>query len=399
MLQLDRLYPMQAALVNLSLPRVRLMEAREIWLKYTIEGFNRSGVNLVAFDGAHFSVAGFGDDSGLYLFVPVIARWFNLQLVTAANLFLLGSVALGVSVGFVGLAKYTTTRFALAFAFWQLTWFTALLCFFGDIYVFEGLVVIAIVPWLFYLLEEYNSLTSLAVFCVLVGPVIGTAFLIRGYAGGSVIILSVGLIALESGATKLHRMMAILLLLLSTCTPFLIAQHFYRERDQFLRSQPHSIVYGARHPFWHTVYIGMGFVPNSYVPGYQDKFAGDKAKELVPAAQYLSPEYESALRGEVFRIARASPLLMLEEITAKAGVILVLLLLAINFGIMYVGHESRTVKLTFGAAILFESSIGLLAIPNPKYLFGLIALAALYSVRGVERKVSSEGLRSRKCLS
>jgi hypothetical protein len=372
----------------LCLPKLRLMESREIWLKYTIEGFNRSGVSLVAFDGAHFSVAGFGDDPGFYLFVPAFARWLNLQFAVAANLFLLGSVALGVSIGLVGLVKYTTTRTALAFALWQLAWFTILLCFFGDIYVFEGLVVMAVVPWLFYMHDKHQSVRSLALFCVLVGPVIGTALLIRSYAGISVIILSVGLIGLESGTTKPLRLMAIALLLLSTFVPLLIAQHLYNERDQFLHSQPNSIVYGARHPFWHPVYVGLGFVPNSYVPSYLDKFAIQRAKELVPDARYLSPEYEAALRTEVFRIARTSPFLVLEEVTAKGCVIVVLVVLAFNFGVVCVTKERGGVMLSFAAAMLFESCVGLLVVPHPKYLFGLIALTALYSVRSVEHKLT-----------
>src|SRR5512135_1048267 len=59
---------------GLPAPYLRLMNYRLVELHRAAAGLECSGIPLVAFDQAGYSVAGFADDPGLYLFVPLIAR-------------------------------------------------------------------------------------------------------------------------------------------------------------------------------------------------------------------------------------------------------------------------------------------------------------------------------------
>jgi hypothetical protein len=62
-----------------------LMPARYQQLRRALEGFQRTGVPLVAFDGNSFYGAGFADDLGGYYLIPKLASFLDLRLSTAVD--------------------------------------------------------------------------------------------------------------------------------------------------------------------------------------------------------------------------------------------------------------------------------------------------------------------------
>ena len=85
---------------------------------------------------------------------------------------------------------------------------------------------------------------------------------------------------------------------------------------------------------WHSVYIGLGYLPNDLGIRYRDDFAIAKVNELAPDSGYLTPQYEAVLRGEVARVAREHPGFVLRTVVAKLWALGVHLLWFANIGLL-----------------------------------------------------------------
>ena len=44
-----------------------------------------------------------------------------------------------------------------------------------------------------------------------------------------------------------------------------------------------------QHPMWHSIYIGLGYLPNDLGLRYRDDVATAKVRELAPDSGYLTP--------------------------------------------------------------------------------------------------------------
>jgi hypothetical protein len=137
-----------------------------------------------------------------------------------------------------------------------------------------------------------------------------------------------------------------------------------------------------QHPFWHTVYIGLGYLSNDYGLAYKDIVAAKKAHELAPDAPYCSPEYETALKTAVIDLLRKDPVFVVGTLLAKFGAVLVYFLFAANFGLLAAIRypKSWAVEVAFVAGLAFNALFGLVAVPRLSYLEGFIAFAMLYGV-------------------
>lgn len=79
---------------------------------------------------------------------------------------------------------------------------------------------------------------------------------------------------------------------------------------------------GAGHPFWHTVYIGLGVVPNRYGIAYNDSDAVAYVRSVDAAAPYVGSEYESILRNRVLHLITHDPGFVLRAEKRKVGEVL-----------------------------------------------------------------------------
>jgi hypothetical protein len=157
-------------------------------------------------------------------------------------------------------------------------------------------------------------------------------------------------------------------------------------RDAYLQKHGYTSVGARHHVVWHVIYIGLGYISNNVVPGYRDEFAAARVREMSSDTIYASPEYEQYLKHEVIHIVVQHPLLVMETLAAKLGVIVGLLLLCANVGLVAAYHYPKRwpIEVGFWNAIAFQSLIGILAIPAKSYLLGLIAFAVLYGVISID---------------
>ena len=134
------------------------------------------------------------------------------------------------------------------------------------------------------------------------------------------------------------------------------------------------------HLFWHTAYLGLGYLTNPYVPSWRDSVAVEYVQAIDPAAIYGGEEYEAILRSRVEEIVRRHPRFVFYTVAAKSGVLACMLLLCINIGLAAAISTPKPLgtEMAFWLAMAAAALPGIIAIPEPQYVLGMITLALYY---------------------
>jgi SAM-dependent methyltransferase len=132
--------------------------------------------------------------------------------------------------------------------------------------------------------------------------------------------------------------------------------------------------------FWHTTYLGLGYLTNPYVPAWRDSVAVEYVQAIDPTAIYGGKEYEALLRSRVEEIVHFHPRLIFYTVAAKAGVLCCMLLLSVNIGLAaaILSPKPPGTEIAFGLAMITAALPGIIAIPEPQYVIGMITLSLLY---------------------
>lgn len=359
-----------------------LMPARFLDLRRATRGLNCSGVPLVAFDGATYGPAAFSDDPGIYLLVPAVAVRAGLTPASAFDLVTVLVILLGIGIGFSGywqICSSARARIVGAGAFGLLGLLQALA---GDVYVFQAAPVIAGTPWLVLYSTRRDEL-KLAFASVLFALCAGSCMLVRS-TGALPCMVFLCILVLSS--LRFPKAVVVLLLsaLFGVC-PLLAERQVAKRRDAFLASVPGTIRHAdpaTMRDVWHSIYIGLGYWPNQEVPRYRDEVAIAKVKSVNPTAGFVSPEYDAVLKHEVWRILTHEPQIVLANVALKLAVISGMILLVTSLAIPSILKRKKSLGFdgAFLAAILASSLIGILVVPTPRYLLGMICFAALYAL-------------------
>ncbi len=365
---------------------VGMMVSRYESLVCTMQGYQKSGMPMVGIYEAEFTPAEYADDAGIYLVIPWISRHTGLSLRRSIDVFLLGMIlaaALSGIAGFVALGRHALT---VAVTVIGIVLLSIVCVVAGDIYILLAAVPIAFVPWVLRLARPGAGPRAMWVVLPLLGLVAGAADLIRSHAGTATVIFTVLLLVLGAGERRWKCMAGIAVLLVMMAIPSWYFQRVIHRRDQFLRAHVVGFTPGqTTHPFWHSVYIGFGYLNNDLVPKYSDTVAAEKVESIAPGTVFVSPQYEAILRHQVWILAREHPMLVLDTLFAKLGVIAAMILAYANFGLWAAWRRPKyfVVEVAFWAAIAFDSLFGLLVMPRASYLLGMIAFAALYGMASI----------------
>jgi hypothetical protein len=377
---------------------LRLMTSRYVDLRRAARGLACSGVPLVAFDGLHYEPAAWNDDPGLYLFVPAVARIFGLTIGTASDVLLMGVVLLAFGLGLLGMTQVLHTVLGWRVAIVALLMLTVVLLLAGDVYALSAAPAVACVPWILSFVSRKQITFGMVITLGVTGVLAASADAIRSYAGMALILFAVVVVVCGYQLRPAGRTILAATLLLGAAGTALVFQHVYAQRDAFLRSKPGAVMQSARgHVFWHAVYLGLSYVKNSEIPKYQDELAFAKVRALKPAVKDYSPEYEQVLKEEIFKLSKRRPFLILANLIVKLVVVLLFCVLAANVGLYGAKLARKPVwlELAFWLAIAFNGLYGIVVLPNPKYLVGLIVFAALYGVFSIEQAAEQQNLKNR----
>jgi hypothetical protein len=184
--------------------------------------------------------------------------------------------------------------------------------------------------------------------------------------------------------SDLRRSLKVLLsvtLLAGMSLPLLYAQFPLHDRDRFLAAnRPGYRGSLNHHVIWHTAYLGLGYLTNPYVPAWRDSVAADYVQAIDPTTIYGGEDYDALLRSRVEEIAHRHPMFVFDTVAAKCGVLTCMLLLYINIALAaaILCPKPVGVELAFWLAMAFGALPGIVAIPVPQYVLGMIVLGLYY---------------------
>jgi hypothetical protein len=255
-----------------------------------------------------------------------------------------------------------------------------------DVYLFNSITPIALVPLLFHAVRFSSDRLVLAAFAAS-GVLAGISNLIRSHSGTAVLIFAATVIVLTN-RSKTWKAGALGIVLVGAVLAPLAMKGLVLHRDAYLAS--HVASYEPRevgHPFWHSIYIGLGFVQNPYGIQYRDEVADQKVRSISPGARYLSEEYETILRQAVLSLVVKDPYFVVRSLLGKARATARIfvdsvptILLAIMLCSLATAPLGRQPFLVWSllAGGLFSALPGVLVWPWISYMNGAIAFALLY---------------------
>jgi hypothetical protein len=161
------------------------------------------------------------------------------------------------------------------------------------------------------------------------------------------------------------------------------------ERDHELQGRALGGDPGTGHPFWHTAYLGLGYLPNDWDIRYLDGVAYRDVLREDPKAKYLGPAYGRILRERYFKIVGEEPLFAAEDYGAKALVsmrpaapALVLLALAAPWLLLVDARRRRWRR--YGLFVALAAAIAmvspLIATPEAAYVVGWLGAVLLAAI-------------------
>ena len=328
--------------------------------------------------------AGGGDDQGLYLFVPWLAR--TLGWADPVNLLRwMALVALGATVALYPwlireLSGSTLAGLLSPFVLLVALWLLPL----SDIYWISTWVILALLP-IVLLLDRRWPRGGLALLAGLL--VLGSlASAIRSQAALPLLVAAVIVVVRRpwSGWSRAGAVALCLVAYLSVSTLGMAAAR--AERDHQLDGRALAGETGRGHPFWHTAYIGLGYLPNDWDIRFYDGVAYRDVLREDPKAKYLGPAYSRILRDRYFKLVGDDPVyaarVYVEKLVAAARPAtpaLLALALAGPWLLLVVGRRRRwrrdALFLTIAAVVGLASP--LLATPDSGYLLGWLGAVLL----------------------
>ncbi len=368
--------------------RVRIMDSRYTDLGAAIKGYKASGVPLVGVRAGCFVTLAGGDDEGVFYYIPKLALTFGLSLQHAIELFFGIPILAGTIVGYVGLWKLVANGWLRCWALLGLALIMLLVWRCGDTYGTQYVVAVSVIPWTLYFRRNRVALLMLCAGSVLLCGFVNT---VRSGSGIPVLVFLVATIMLSSSSTAGARITASVVLIILFAVPSLWMRHMLSTRDSFLLGQAtfHGVLIHHR-AYWHSIYIGFGFLSNREVPAYEDSIAAQKVESIDPTAIYQSPQYETIIRRQVFRLAREHPALVLASEFVKLSVVVMTLLLCANLGLLaaLVSPKGLAVEAPFWLAMAVAAVPSILVLPRPHYLLGLMGLSFIYGVVSINQALS-----------
>jgi hypothetical protein len=368
-----------------------ILGTRADGLEQTLAALDRGWPVLTSLlDSGDLYRAGSSDDQGIYLFVPLLAHVIGYDdPVNLLRWIALVSFAVPIALYPWMIRELTGSTlaalgspFALLIGLWLMP--------LGDIYWVGAWVTLALVPPLLLLDRRWPRYGLVLLVGLLV--LASAASAIRSQSGAPILIGAV-LVTLRRPWTawaKAGAVVVCLVAFLSVSTFGMAAARAVREHElggRALTGDP-----GRGHPFWHTAYIGLGYLPNDWDIRYQDSVAYRDVLRIDPKARYLGPAYDRILRDRYFRLVREDPLVAGESYGSKVLVALrsalpaLVVLVVLGPWLLFVDRRRarwRRDAVFLGVAALIGIAGPLIAAPYAVYLSAWIAVVVLAVILAV----------------
>jgi hypothetical protein len=368
-------------------------------LKEAIRGYDETGTSLIFFDGEIFRPAGITDHIGANYFIPLLARSFDLEAQEAATFFYYGIMWSSVIISFIGSCFLFRSWASRGLAFFGLLWLAKISIYSGDLYIVPPATIAALVPWFLYFSGKNKLTPAFLVCCFLSGVAIAFSNSIRIQGATGMIFFMGAAIVFFVQLPKKSKIQLISMVGVGLLVPYLFFSYLSHQRDAVLSQKIENYqTPPQRDVFWHSIYIGFGFLNNPMGIVYQDTFAEDKVHSISPSTAKRSPEYVQILKNEVLFLIRHRKNFVIYTVFAKIGVMLFFLLKFANIGLIaaYFYPKKRSLDFAFISALLYSSLFGVLVMPLAHYVLGFIAFSLFYGLISVNEAIERGALNKIK---
>ena len=362
-----------------------MMDSRYESLHQTLMGTNKADIPLIAHDGINFIIPGGSDNQGIHYFIPTIAKYLDIPLDNAIIVFYFSWNLLALGLGILGSLLLYKSYLQKLISIVALLLLSIIVFRHGYIYSFQASAVIATIPLFIYFIKLNRISPAFVVICIFIGAWLGISNILRSYAGvGPLIFITFVLTYNFRVAIKTNTIVAVLIF-----SGFLIPTQYENyligQRDIYIEVHEPAGQKKASYPFWHSIYIGFGYLQNDYGIEYKDSIAIEKVRSYSPKVKYLSQEYNDQLKKEVFKLIKNHPTFVIQTLAAKFGNILIILILFSNIGLLAAIYypKGKSIELAFLFATIFQTSFGILVMPEIWYLLGFISFSVIYGVLSI----------------
>jgi hypothetical protein len=379
------------------------MPGRYEGLKATIEGYARTGIELIAYndpiDLGHENAigpAGITDNLGSYYFIPKFVQVSGISLDVAIQIFYTGFTFISYLVATIFTYKLLKTKVGKYISIIALALVSFIIAGIGDYYVYYGAIPLMLIPAWLYVYKSQNKL-NIIVYILFAGIIISLGHLMRSHSGTDVMII---LFIMIIASKMFDYRKKLLLVMIFSIIFFLVIILFKQKVDQryeYLKSIETRYTLSSERIIFHNIYYSLGYLNNFYGDnGYKDHEPSDtyssmKALSVNPEVQLFSQEYEKILRNETIKFIVDHPFFFINTIFAKLGVLLMYVLIFANIGLVLAIYypQGYQFNLLFAVGIGFNMLFGLLATPDYQYLTGLFAFATLYGLFSIDYAVDN----------
>jgi hypothetical protein len=332
-----------------------------------------------------------GDDAGIYVYAPLLARAGGSSDALDGVRWLY-ALLFGFTAGIYPLVFRSLFRSRVVglVAPWVLLLGLREAVGFHDIYWILAWAVLTLLPPLMVLARRWPRRGLAVAVAVMLGASFASS--IRSSAGLPVLVAGAVLVLLQPWRPRRRVLVFAAMLAAYLAIAPLGFSALGRVRDGWLGTGAFSAQRG--HGVWHSAYIGLGYMPNGYGLHYRDSDGVRAGQRSKPGVRYLAGDYEATMRdvfvsmarrdpGFVARVAGDKAVVML-GLEPFAGAALVALLCAV---VMCVFSRSRRVLRRYVILVLPAAVLGLApaiaVVPNPVYASGYLAAVLLMLLLGL----------------
>ena len=358
-------------------------------LQWTLSVLDRGGpiLTMAQPGGTQLSAAGLSDDQGLYLIVPWLThllgghdplstlRWMALlafAIPVALYPWLIRELSGSTLAGLV-------SPFLLLIGLWLLP--------LADIYWVASWAILTLLPVVLLLDRRWPRFALPLLLGLLVLASVASA--IRGQAGLPVLVAA-AIVVVRRPWRWWARAGAVVLCALAYLSFSGFGMAAVRaERDHQLDGRALAGGTSTSHPFWHTAYVGLGYLPNDWDIRYQDPIGYRDALRVDPTVASTGPRYNRILRERYFKLVRSDPWFTFRDYGAKL-IVAVRPALPVLIALAVVGpwlllvdrrrSRWRRDALVLGIAGALGLSSPFLATPLSAYLLGWLAVVLLAGI-------------------
>lgn len=377
---------------------MEIMRFRESMIDCAFQGYDTHGFHFIDGCSSTLSALG-GDDMGIVYFSTLIHSWLDTGVTESAQIFLFGCLIAALLIGWLGALiafRELKQRIFISVGFILLS--SVALISHAGVYAVSSAAAIMTIPWFLVIFRPQSNVSPWKYLFIffLVGVVFAVSDFVRAYAGAPVLVFALTILLFKKHAGNYLRGIAVLAFILGAIGPIMYFGSLLDSRDGYITSQNASYKPPLkRHLFWHTAYIGLGYTANDFGVIWSDKHAFEALEARAPGTSQLSEESEQIHKQLFMEIISQHPVFMIMNISAKAGVLAVMVLIFANAGLLIRGDQGLDppFRFAFLTSMIMASSYGLLAIPSINYTTQLIAIAAMYGIFSIAAAMP-HGIRS-----